>query len=86
MPLLTITPRDCLTQSLRIALGQIAKCDVCDIEENFPEVRWSAHAMMRELEDRAVKLGVNWQELYEDVIASESIRAEYVTDEDAQLI
>ena len=73
-----IMPRDILTQCFRIAFEQVAKCDICGPDdEDFPEIRGSAHARLRELRTQAATHGLADAELYDDIISREEAHADF---------
>ena len=74
MPGPKITRRDNLTERLSLALEQIAKCDS---GEDLPELRWSAHAELRRIEEEAASAGYDVADLYEYVMSMEEGRADF---------
>ena len=77
MAVIQITPFDFLTQRLWIVLEQVAKIDICDPDEHFPELRLDAHAELRTILTEAARRGYTEAELYDYVIGGEEGRADF---------
>ena len=77
MPILKITAGDRLTSSLTISLEAVAKCDICDPNENFWEVRQMALADLQKIRTDAAAHGCVFEELYADAISHEEALADF---------
>jgi hypothetical protein len=81
MPVLKITVHDILTQRLRLALEQVAKCDI-DPDEDLPDLRRNARAELREILALAASAGYSEADLCDEVISIEQGRADFEAEPD----
>ena len=75
MPVIKLTEYDILTERLRLTLEDIAKSDICDPDEDFPDFRSKAQAELRSIVAQASIAGYTEGELYRYVIGAEEARA-----------
>ena len=80
MPVIKITPRDILTSRLRLGMEDVVKLDLCDSDEDLPQLRRDAHAELRRVFAEARRFGYAEGDLYQDVISDEEGRADFEAD------
>jgi len=78
-----ITTRDLLRGRLQIALERLVRCDICDPDEDFAEVRQDARCKLREIEAEARKSGLEFADLYTDVAYDVESLADFEAERDA---
>lgn len=77
MPLIRHTDGDILRDRLRLRLEDINKIDLCDLDNDFPDLRCDALREIRIVEQDAVRCGYDMRELYAEIVSEAEAIADF---------